>query len=410
MFKISKYMPQINAYCFRSINKARTFCGLRPKTEYKLISKSQNVEISNIDKDAHWRVPSGAVTYDYVVIGKKSDLEFSREILSCFDENGKVISRNYRDNGVNTKRRIYFYEPNKRVIKSQIYDTSNVKNSFWRIPAILNIAGRWNLLFTENQNIRHLNGFFKKGKMPTFLTIKRIEPLSENSEKYTFTQFPINLGFADGGGKRIFTTVVTKTKEGLKLSDMKQNKNLDLDFGDKFLLYRVLNPHSEEGLIELTKGFLKERGLDSFNIGIVPNSPKVSQNSYAHFSNTNKEICFRSDLTKDYILSIVNASRHEVEHAWQHFMIGRIGRGKSEFEIDALKKFGPLKTAEEEKEAIKLAIASDNYPKINDVDDLNKNIDYVTNYTEVQARKAGNKASKEYSRPRDNFIYFEQFN
>ena len=410
MFNISKYMPQINAYCFRSMNKARVFLYLKPKSDYKLISKINSVDISKLNKDKHWNIPSDAVNFDYIVLGKKSDPEFSREVLSCFNENGDVISRCYRDNGINTKRRLYSYEPDKRIIKSQVYDTSRVLEESWRVPNILNMCGRWNLIFTELQNIRHLNGFFRKGKTPTLMTTKRVEPLTEDSKRYTFRQFPINLGFDKKPNKRVFSAVLTRTKEGINLSDMKQSENLHLDFSDKFLLARILNPHSEEGLTELTKSFLKERGLDSFNIGIVPNCPKVSQNSDAYFSNMNKEICYRTGLTKEYVLSIVDTVRHEIEHAWQHFMIGRIGKGKSQFETEALQKFGQPKNPEDTAEAVKLAVARDNYPRLSDTEDLSKNIEYQTNYMEVKAREAGNKASKEYTQPKDNFIYFEQFN
>ena len=61
-------------------------------------------------------------------------------------------------------------------------------------------------------------------------------------------------------------------------------------------------------------------------------------------------------------------------------------------------------------EAIKLAVARDNYPVLSETQDLSKNIAYPTNYMEVKAKEAASIASKEYTQPRDNFTYFEQFN
>ena len=61
-------MPQINAYCFRSMNKARVFLYLKPKSDYKLISKINSVDISKLNKDKHWNIPSDAVNFDYIIM------------------------------------------------------------------------------------------------------------------------------------------------------------------------------------------------------------------------------------------------------------------------------------------------------------------------------------------------------
>jgi hypothetical protein len=274
---------------------------------------------------------------------------------------------------------------------------------------LLNFGGRWNLLFTEIQNIKHIDGFFKKGKIPSLLAFKRIEPLDKNSQRYTFTQFPINRGVDKRGNKKVFSATLTRTKNEITLSDLEQSENLYLNFKDKFLLYRILDPHTKDGLVEMTKGFLKERGLESFNIDIITNSTKVAKNGDAHFSNVNKEICYRPGFTKEYVLYIVETVRHEIEHAWQHFMIGRIGKGWSNFETEAYEKFGYPKIPSYVEEAEKLAIARDKYPKLTENEDLSKNIDYMTNYMEIKATEAGEKTAKEYKKAKDNFIFFEQF-
>ena len=407
MFGISKYTPQINAFCFCFINRAKTKLGFKPLADYKLISRAHKLDISQIEKGSFWRTSKETATYDYVVIGKKSDPTFIREVLSCYDQDRKLVSRCYRDNGTNTRLRTYSYNENHRTIKDFIFDISNICKA-WQVPQIINSGGRWKIQYTEIQKAKKFQTT-EKNRFITALTTKRIEPLSENSIKYTFTQFPINVKYNKKIEKRIFNATITKNRNNISISNIEHSKNIDIDKQDKFLPYRILDPHSEEGIIALTKGFLKELGLDSFNIRIVTNSNEVSKNSDANFSNMKKEIHYSSDVLKQCVLYIVETARHEVEHAWQHFMIGRIGKGKSAYEAEALRRFGPLKSWMESDEAVKLSIARDNYPRLKDDEDLSKNIEYQTNYMEVKAREAAENAIIEYTESPNNFAFFEQF-
>ena len=60
-------------------------------SDLKLITKIKNADISQIDKDKHWHPSKLAASFDYVEIGKNSDADFSKEIISFFDETGKLI-------------------------------------------------------------------------------------------------------------------------------------------------------------------------------------------------------------------------------------------------------------------------------------------------------------------------------
>ena len=406
MFNISKYIPPFKAFSFRSINKVRTSCGLNALPDYKLISIVTNADIAKLEKEQYWRSAKDATCYDYILIGKKSDPNYTKEVLTCYNKDGKVISRCYRENGVNTRLRLYSYDENTRTIKDSSFDTSRICDE-WKKPQMMNICGRWNINYTEIQWIEKFKTFLDK-KITRLLT-KRIQPINENTEHFIFRQFPLNLGFGDNESAKIFSTNITKTKAGYEISNPEQTDNLHLNFDDKFLPFRIINPRSEEGIIALTKYYLKDLGLDIFNIGIFPNSQNVAKNSSAHFSNSRREICYSPTVTKKYILNLINTVRHEVEHAWQHSLIGRIGKGNSSYETEALQKLGFLKNADESEEAVKLAIAKEKYPTLTNDEDLSKNIEYKSNYMEIQARNAGKRAEEEYIEAEENFDFFEQF-
>ena len=92
----------------------------------------------------------------------------------------------------------------------------------------------------------------------------------------------------------------------------------------------------------------------------------------------------------------VSTASHEAEHAYQHSLIGRLGRAKTYYEKTCRWDKGPLKFEYEIVEARKYAEARDNYPILNPKEDLSKNEDYQNNYLELKARLASKIATEIY--------------
>lgn len=413
MLGLAKYMPQTNAYCFRKVNSLITACGLKPLKEYKLLSKTENINISFIDKNQYWQVPKDSVTFSHVVIGKKSDTSYTKEVMSFFDENQKPIAKMYRENGVFTKLRRYFYDGNKRIIECSNFDISRIDEGITE-KNFLNLGGIWKKQSKEIQKIKEfpIMAVEESAKQRTAkqLFSQKIEYLDENNtRRITYTQHPLNMGFNSKGKKKKFISGVIKNEEyNVSLSDIKQSDNLHLNTTDEFLTFRFLNPHTEEGIIALTKEFLRRNCLEKMNIRIIPNCNRVKTHSEGFFSASKSEICYAKGLLSKYVLHIVDTVAHEVEHAWQHWMIGRIGRGKTAYETRAMELFGFLPQQHLE-EANKLAIAREKYPIIKDGETFSKNPAYKNNYMEVQANEAGKYAAIDYSQDTENFNFFEQF-
>lgn len=406
MLQISKYSPK---YIFDKTNQIRQFLGFSRITEYNLVSKIQKADISQIDKEKHWRIPQGTTSFDYVSIGKKFDEGFSREIISFFDEKGKLIQRVFRENGKNTKQRTYKYDRENRTIDQRIFDTSRISDDIKDIN-LRNMWGMWKKEFIEHQWITRLeNVFTKNGKQAISLKTKRSTFLSDDEtvKKITFTEFAPNYENKNNR-KNIKVTGILEQKPNMIKIDNIETENITLDPNDKLLPLRFLDLYTPEGIKTLSKYYISKKGLQPLNIYIVPNSERIKDNTRAFFDPTKGEIHYSPNLIKRYILDIVCTVAHEVEHAWQHCQIGRLGKGCSEYELNAFKKFGEIESFDDREEAFKYVIAKEQYPKLSDTEDLTKNMEYKNNYLEVKARLAGEKAAENFEQS-DNFEFFDQF-
>ena len=117
----------------------------------------------------------------------------------------------------------------------------------------------------------------------------------------------------------------------------------------------------------------------------------LGKNTAGYFDEERNEIVYAMN-TSDF----VRTSAHEVEHAYQYCQIGRVGKGYSQYGKNSRKIYGKIEGLQESMEAYKYSIASINYPKLTDEEDLSKNMDYMNNYLEIKAREAGERASNEY--------------
>ena len=373
-------------------------------SDFKLITKIKGANISEANKNKFWRIPKNAITFDYVEIGKNSDADFSKEIISFFDETGKLISKTFRENGRNIRQRLYRHEENKKFITDMIFDTTRITEKV--SDMVHNLGGVWRKKSEETQWITKIPELPKNGKIPTELHTRKVNynPQTETIDTITLTQYPVNLGI--GHFRKSFITAKFEQYLGKpKLKQATFSKNLKLDFeNDKYLKYRFLDFHTEEGIAAFAKGLLEEKGLDILRIKVYPNSPKVQKNNFGYFNPYMREICFSDTLTqKDlYLPEIVDSIAHEVEHAKQFSLIGRRGNGNCDYEFDAFEKLGELKTSEEKEEALKYFIAKGEYSEFGDK--------YTNNYLEIKAREAGLKTATEFQFPKENFDFFEPFN
>ena len=188
------------------------------------------------------------------------------------------------------------------------------------------------------------------------------------------------------------------------MSHLKKSKNLALDLSDKFLKIRLLNPKSFEGLIAYTKSLLAEKGLKSLNIKIHPYSNKVSSYVYGYFSSPESEICYGKRLLNETSEEVIDTVAHEVEHAYQYALIGRLGKGNTSYENEALKKLGEI-PKEKRAEAIDYAIAKERYQQFSKIG----NAEYHNNLLEIRAADAGKDAAMEYKENVDNYNFFKNF-
>ena len=372
-------------------------------SDFKLITKIKKADISQIDKNKHWHPSKSAVSFDYIEIGKDSDASFSREVITFYDDKGKLISRIFRENGKNTKQRNYLYEGNKKIISDMLFDSSRITEKV--NDMLYNIGGVWKKNFELTQWITRISGWTRNRKVATELHTRRVDynPQTELIDKITLTQYPTNLGFSKGT-KKYITGEFNHCSGMPVLKKATYSKNLKLDFDDKYLKYRFFDLHRPDGISILTKGMLEDNGLEILRINIFPNSIKVDEKRLAFFNPNTKEICFSPSLTTPdkYVLETIDCVAHEVEHAKQFALIGRRGNGCCDYEFEAFLKLGELKTPEEKEEALKYFIAKGDYSETGDK--------YTNNYLEVKAREAGKKAAYDFQFPVENFDFFERFN
>ncbi len=371
--------------------------------DFRLITKIKRADIKSLDGSKFWRAPENAERYDYAQIGKKSDENFSKEVISFYDSWGKLISRIFRENGKNTKMRKYQYAclRNKKTLTDFIFDSSRITENV--NDAAFNLGGRWKKVSEETHWINQLFGLKKEGKTPIAFRTRHVDydVNTDSINSITLTQYPAT--HSGKHSKKFITGKFQETPDGIKLLEAVYSKNLNLDFTDKYLTYRFFDLFSPEGLTIFTKGLLKNKGLAPLNIIVEPNSLFVHYKDLACFNSEFGKIYFAKKLLKGYdLFDIVDTAAHEVEHAMQHALIGRRGKGNTKYERDALRLLGELTDPKEQQEAIHYAIANEEYSGSGDK--------YINNLLEVKAREAGRKAVDDFQLPAENFDFFEQFN
>lgn len=409
---ISTYIPRVSSKCFRTVNSMRTALGMRPFKDAKLLVKEDNVAIDKFSKDISIKTPKEAKTYSYVKIGKKSDNVFSREIVSFFDSQKRLISRIFQENGINVKQRLYSYKKKTRIIQTREYSTARLPETYRANIDIYNKLGDWHVVSLEKQIKEKVSKFVKEGKKALQLLTRRVDydPKDMDFEQITYTKYPLNLGFGKKSDKQVLSAKIKKGNKDVKISELKQTANLGIDEGDEFLKYRILDPRTADGMEYLTYKFLRDKNLDKLYLRVYPLDSDVGKNSAGYFSARKSQICYSPVLENYYSEDVVAVVAHETEHAYQHSLIGRVGKGINSYEYEALREFGPIEYGDNNfRKSIEYAIARDEYPSYSSTEDLSRNRLYQENLLEVDAFAVEEPAKKAYTKNLKNFEFFDQF-
>ncbi|MCM1338926.1 MAG: hypothetical protein NC191_04585 [Muribaculaceae bacterium] len=328
-----------------------------------------------------------ACEFSYVKIGKESDSSFSKEVITFFDNSGKLLQQIFKTNGEDCAKRSYSYlgENSRRI---DIFSGDGVKTS------------------SEFQKIRVENNDKQ-------LLTKRVNYLRDENNNpvldIVFTHFP-KIKDLRTHPKLVASAKVVERLGQTVLTDFKKSGfhgTFDVSKNDKYLLFRFLGLNTDEGLLAITKRFLKEKNIFRLKLNIRPSSGAIDSNSEGGFSVIDRAINYSPDLKQKSPLEVVNTAAHEVEHAYQYSQIGRLGKGRTSYETDAMRLLGDLEM-EDFSEAIRYANARYNYPRISPGEDLSKNKAYLTNYLEVKAREAGKEAEDKYVKANmQNYLFFD---
>lgn len=385
----------------------------QPRTDYRLLQRLDNVDVTSIDRKV-WLPPKEASSFSLVQVGKKSDSNFIKEVMTYFDKDGKIIERLFRQDGINTKQRLYSYGDRSREIITRDFVHPKVAKGYTISNALRNLGGSWRKKISELQIIEEYPNLAKsidpkyEGKNPIRLFTKKVEYANaddiDSVRKFRFTHSHINLGVQNPSEKKVISGTIYKNGNKIELNDVQKTDNLDLNLDDKFLKYRFVDPRSDEGIKLISDYYIKQKGLEPLSIRVFPSSGSIKESDTLGYF-CNGEICYSKRLQNMGSKESIDTAAHEVEHAYQHAQIGRIGKGNTRYETEAEHLLPEIKD-DEIKEAVKYSIARDVYPRTNKVW---SNPLYRDNYLEVKAREAGEKATEEYCADDNNFRFFDAF-
>ena len=387
--------------------------GNQSKTDYKLLERLDRADVTSIDRKV-WLPPKKASSFSLVRVGKKSDSNFVKEVMTYFDKDGKIVERLFRQDGINTKQRLYSYGNSSREIVTREFKHPDVEPGVTLPKLIYNMAGQWRNRVSELQIFESYPGLAAlvapkyNGKIPIRVFSRKIEyvnPKDINSvRKYRFTHSHVNLGIEEPNCKKVVSGTIYKNGKNIELKDVSKTDNLDLNLDDEFLKYRFIDPRSDEGMKLISDYYIKQKGLEPLSIRVFPSSGSIIEHeTLGYFSNG--EIHYSKRLQDFGSEKAIDTAAHEVEHAYQHAQIGRLGKGKSSYETEAERVLPKIKLSELE-EAVQYSIASSKYPRSNLTF---SNPLYRDNYLEVKAREAGKKASELYRADENNFKFFDFF-
>ena len=354
------------------------------KCKFVLLEKTQKINIDQY-KTFSGNTPQNADSFTFATIGMKDDKNFKKKITTFYS-------------GENIVQRLFETSDGERIIREYEHHGQDVKGSNCKYRKIVQkkmADGRPEFVTNLIEEMRTYISETKKNKKTgkNLLKLEIIKNIIDgNKISATITEYPFN------GDRKVPKISNLRKIAGLEIelnestpiiTGTFETTNIKLPSNDKYLPYRFILD-TKTKIKELTKHFIKEKNLDKLNIKVRVKDT-IGKNTAGYFDEERNEIVYAMS-TCDF----ARTSAHEVEHAYQYCQIGRVGKGYSQYGKNSRKIYGNIENLEDSMEAYKYSVASINYPKLTDEEDLSKNMDYMNNYLEVKAREAGERASKEY--------------
>ena len=359
-------------------------------------------------------------TVDEVWVGVKKHPEKTRKITIFKDKNGNIIEKAFDYADGKLRNRLYsrtsikidsndtvdsvmiqdFYI-NKKVIPyyedmlEEFEELHPMKNILWNLKQVIT-----NHLYTQKNNGE---------KVLTQVKIDKLD--TPTKQRHTFTEFPHIINQKIQIGKKKILSFLANGNIGKIISGSDIKQGVRFPKNDTYLAYRALS--IDDAKAPLTQRFIKEKKLQSALIEINPDYyPKNEDDKLyaADFEPLNGSINFNRLFKPASKTRVVGMARHEVEHAWQYFLRARFAEPVTEWENFVYETFGGIKSKKLQKEAKRYTKSIINYVSLTkELEEAGNIQEYRDNYIEIMARKAGNKARKEYDKQgtviRNSFKY-----
>jgi len=347
------------------------------RCRYILLEKTKDINISQYKKMTN-NVPENADTFTLISIGKRDDIKYRKKITTFY--NGKNIIERYIESSDGTK-----------IIRKYENRGHDIKGSNCRYRKITQKRFNRETSAFLTELIEEMRTYKSSKTGNTKLEIIKNE-ISGDKIVANITEYPFNGSRKNCNlPRKILGLVLELDKYIPNITGTFETTNVRFPQNDKFLPFRFIIDDKLK-LCALTKFFIKEKGLEKLGIRINI-TDNIAKNTAGEFSEIDNIISYN----KRYISNGVGLAAHEVEHAYQYKQIGRIGKGYSQYGRNSMKYYGKIDGLKENMEAQKYSVASANYPKLTEDEDLTKNTDYMNNYLEIKARNAEVKAINEYN-------------
>lgn len=346
------------------------------KCNYILLEKTNDINISQYKKFSN-NVPEDADTFTLISIGKRDDNKYRKKITTFYSGNNIIERFIETSNG-------------EKIIRKYKHRGYDVKNSNCRYRKITQKRFSPDSSKFLTELVEEIRTYKSAKTENTKLEIIKNE-VSGNKIIANITEYPFNGNKKNCNlPRKILGITMEFDKYFPKITGTFETANVKFPQNDKFLPFRFIIDDKLK-LRALTKFFIKEKGLGKLDIRINI-TDNMGENAAGDFSEIDNMISYN----KKHIGNVVGLAAHEVEHAYQYRQIGRVGKGYSKYGRNSLKYYGKIDGIKESMEAHKYSVASLNYPKLKDNEDLSKNMDYINNYLEVKARESEKKAVNEY--------------
>lgn len=373
----------------------------------RLLARYDGVRVTDKTSKAFDVIKTGLDSFNYVAVDVNGDKSLIKEIVTFFDNTGRIIERYFLENGISKRKNRYSYYDD--VVSVHKYN-ENLEHQTTPNPDFIRLCnGVSDWYCTETYKSIYRNG---KKSAKNAVLCKKVTALKHTqganyARNYSFAICPVA---QKSKRKQNFSVILENIynygTEKAKILNPIQSRNLNVNMQDDFLQARIIGILSENGLGQLVKVLLDRKGLSKMNVRTY--ACEMPPAKIGGFCMDNKSSAAFIDFNEKFIEfgsvdKLVDTAGHEADHAYRYALIGRLGSGTTGYEIYAKKVLGILNAAEQE-EAIRCKVANDNYVTY----ETNPQ-EYRDNYLEVKAREAGEEAVEEFKRDKTNYEFFSMF-